>query len=313
MVEDYENQQFDPLVSFVINCYNGEAFLNKCLNSILNQTYSNWELIFWDNASTDTSAEIFNSYNDNRFKYFKSFKNVTLGQARAWAVNECKGEFIAFLDVDDEWVPEKTDIQIIGMMKEEAVLSYGGIINIEEATRRKKINLPVYRSGYIFANNLFQFEINMPTAMILKRAILNKNLNFDSAIQASEEYCLFMQLIYNEKVFVVNKPLANYLIRKDSLTNKSISRWAYERIYTLEKIIERHPDAKVKYFKEFKEAYARADYYKARYLWFIEEKKQAIECMNKIKFVSLKYFSLFIISLIPFNMWTRIHNIKNRR
>lgn len=307
------NNPLNPLVSFVVNCYNGEIYLHGCLSSILVQTYSNWELVFWDNASTDKSAEIFKSYNDNRFKYFKSSENVTLGQARAWAVNECKGEYIAFLDVDDEWIPEKTCIQVAGMMKEEAVLSYGGTIDIEEATRRKKINLPVYRSGYIFAENLFQFEINMPSAMISKKAMLNIKLNFDSAIEASEEYCLFMQLIYNEKVFVVNKPLANYLIRKDSLTNKAISRWGYERIYTLDKIIERHPEAKVKYFKEFKEAYARADYYKARYFWFINEKKQAITSMNKIKFISWKYFLLYLISLIPFDLWTNIHNVKNSR
>ena len=60
-----------PLVSFVINCYNGEKYLKKCFASLLNQTYQNWELIFWDNASIDKSAEIFNTHKDSRFKYFK--------------------------------------------------------------------------------------------------------------------------------------------------------------------------------------------------------------------------------------------------
>ena len=82
----------------------------------LNQTYSNWELIFWDNASTDKSEEIFKSYKNPRFKYFRSKENVSLGQARNWAVNECKGEYIAFLDVDDEWFPEKTTIQVNAML-----------------------------------------------------------------------------------------------------------------------------------------------------------------------------------------------------
>ena len=67
----------EPLVSFIVNCYNGELYLKRCLDSILTQTYQNWELIFWDNASTDHSKEIFTSYGDKRFKYFNSDVKVS--------------------------------------------------------------------------------------------------------------------------------------------------------------------------------------------------------------------------------------------
>ena len=123
-----------PLVSFVVNCYNGELYLKNCISSILEQTYTNWEIIFWDNASTDNSAEIFNTYKDSRFKYFKSEVNVTLGQARAWAVNQCNGEYIAFLDVDDEWLPSKTEIQVTEMLKDDFVLSYTSMIEVDATT-----------------------------------------------------------------------------------------------------------------------------------------------------------------------------------
>ena len=69
-------------VSVGIPVYNGEKYLNKCLSSILHQTYENWELIFWDNASEDNSKKIYFSYDDSRFKYFSSKINVNLGQAR---------------------------------------------------------------------------------------------------------------------------------------------------------------------------------------------------------------------------------------
>ena len=58
----------NPLISIIMNCYNGEKYLQEALDSVINQTYKNWELIFWDNQSTDKSANIVHSYNDNRIK-----------------------------------------------------------------------------------------------------------------------------------------------------------------------------------------------------------------------------------------------------
>ena len=60
----------EPLVSIIINCFNGEKYLRNAIDSVIEQTYKNWEIIFWDNQSTDKSAEIFKSYKDKRFKYF---------------------------------------------------------------------------------------------------------------------------------------------------------------------------------------------------------------------------------------------------
>ena len=67
-----------PLVSIIINCYNGETYLHDCIKSVLSQTYRNWEIIFWDNISEDGSAEIFKSYNDKRFKYFLANFRITV-------------------------------------------------------------------------------------------------------------------------------------------------------------------------------------------------------------------------------------------
>ena len=60
----------NPLISIIMNCYNGEKYLQESLDSVINQTYKNWELIFWDNQSKDKSSEIFKSYKDKRLKYF---------------------------------------------------------------------------------------------------------------------------------------------------------------------------------------------------------------------------------------------------
>ena len=87
-----------PLVSVIVNCFNGEKYLSEAIDSVISQNYINWELIFWDNLSTDTSAEIFNKYNDSRLKYFLTEKHTNLSEARALAIEKSQGEIITFLD-----------------------------------------------------------------------------------------------------------------------------------------------------------------------------------------------------------------------
>ena len=101
-----------PLVSIVMNCFNGEKFLKRALKSIINQRYYNWELIFWDNLSTDQSKNIFLSFDDKRLKYFCSKKFKKLYDARNDALEKCNGKYISFLDVDDCWLEEKLNKQV---------------------------------------------------------------------------------------------------------------------------------------------------------------------------------------------------------
>ena len=91
----------NSLVSIIMNCHNGERYLHESLNSIVNQTYKNWELIFFDNLSNDKSKKILEGFNDSRMKYFKSKKFVNLYEARNLALDKCSGDFISFLDTDD--------------------------------------------------------------------------------------------------------------------------------------------------------------------------------------------------------------------
>ena len=101
-----------PLVSIIMNCYNGETYLIDAIKSILGQTYKNFEVIFWDNQSKDESANIFKSFDDKRLNYYYSKKHTTLYEARNLAIKKSKGEFIAFLDTDDIWASNKLYLQI---------------------------------------------------------------------------------------------------------------------------------------------------------------------------------------------------------
>ena len=93
----------NPLVSIIMNCYNGEKFLNESIKSVLNQSYKNWELIFWDNMSSDNSSKIIKKIDDSRIKYYLSNKFEKLYKARNLALEKASGKFICFLDTDDLW------------------------------------------------------------------------------------------------------------------------------------------------------------------------------------------------------------------
>ena len=104
----------DKKVSIIMNCYNGQEFLKESLDSVIKQTYKNWELIFYDNCSTDKSKKIFFDYkkNNKNFKYFKSKKKEQLGIARYKALKKINGSFFLFFDCDDDLSPEKIRKQI---------------------------------------------------------------------------------------------------------------------------------------------------------------------------------------------------------
>ena len=124
---NYNKIEIDqPLISIIINCFNGEKYLAEALNSVLAQTYENWEIVFWDNKSTDKSAEIFQNYKDDRFKYYCADSHARiLYKARKEALKKTKGDFIAFVDVDDWWVPDKLEKQILLFQDSKVGLVYG--------------------------------------------------------------------------------------------------------------------------------------------------------------------------------------------
>ena len=119
-----ENQ---PLVSIIMNCYNSETYLYESINSVLSQTYQNWELIFWDNQSSDLSKKIFNNFKDKRLNYYYANEHTTLYCARNLAINKSKGEYIAFLDADDWWDNKKLEKQMSKFTRDDVGLVFSNL------------------------------------------------------------------------------------------------------------------------------------------------------------------------------------------
>ena len=147
MSKQYNNQ---PLVSIIMNCYNGETFLCESIESVLSQTYKNWELIFWDNRSEDKSAKIFKSYNDKRFKYYCASKHTLLYEARNEAIKRSSGKFVAFLDTDDFWEKDKLELQMPLFEDSTVGVVYGNIFIINEKLNKKEIFLRKKKTERIY-------------------------------------------------------------------------------------------------------------------------------------------------------------------
>ena len=290
------------LVSIVVNCFNGELHLYEALNSIRNQNYLNYEVIFIDNCSIDNSAIIYHKFKeeDPRFKYYKTNENVKLGEARKFAVNRCKGKYISFLDVDDLWFSDKLSIQINLMENESSDISYSSYFefkkNKEIKNNSAKLINPSFDVKNHFIKNLDVFQVSLPTLMIKNSILKDLNLNFDENIYVSEEFCLVMQLLASDvKVSISKSPMVAYRLSDNSLSVTGMKYWSLDRRYTLNRILEKSPQLKIKYSNEFKKAYFKADYYEALYLYVNGKNIEAIKLFRKAAFYNLRFFILFIL------------------
>ena len=105
-----------PLVSVIIPTYNRKHVLTKAIQSVINQTYQSLELLIIDDGSTDGTEKAVKEFSDSRIRYFRYECNMGVAAARNVGVKEATGEYIAFLDSDDEWLEKKTAAQITALM-----------------------------------------------------------------------------------------------------------------------------------------------------------------------------------------------------
>ena len=292
-------------VSVIVNCYNGEEFLEEALCSIENQTYQNFEIIFFDNCSTDKSEEIARKF-EPRLKYFKSDKNLSLGEAREKAMTFAVGDWIAILDVDDYWFDNFLETSLNALTSSEFVMSYAGIKEIDKNGKYQREMIPVHNSGFQLSEQLSFFEINMQTPVISKKFLVDNSLNFNSSMVTSEDFNLFIRIAAKGPIKVIKKALAAYRVH-DSMTNERMDSWYLDHQITLEELIKENPSLKKDYKLPLLKAESKARYYKARYLFSINEKIQGRDIMGSIKTVSLVYMVLWIFSHSSI-LWKIIHS-----
>lgn len=203
-----------------MNCYNGEKYLREAIESIYSQTYENWEIIFLDNASVDNSALIAKTF-DRRLRYFSTKKTIPLGGARSIAMKEAKGDYIAFLDCDDIYFPDKIKIQLEKMQDNEAILSYGSWVKInDDGHELKKYKLKEFYGNQL-KSLLYKYKVNFQTLMIDRKFIHEKNINFNNKLKFAPDFELVMRIAYHSNIMTISDYLVKYRVHNNSMSKKN--------------------------------------------------------------------------------------------
>lgn len=208
----------DGLVSIVMPAWNMEKYIFESIQSVINQTYENWELIIVDDCSTDNTEMVVKPFLvDKRIKYFKNEKNSGAALTRNRAIREAQGEWIAFLDSDDLWSPEKLEHQINFMKKNGYSLSYTEYEKIDEDSN--PLNILVTGPNKIKKKQIYDYDyIGQLTMMYSSKefgVIQIKDL------YKNEDYALRLK-IYEKNgtcAYLLNENLSKYRIRKVSLSH----------------------------------------------------------------------------------------------
>lgn len=216
------------MVSIITPAYNSEKFIAETIQSVLAQTYQNWELLIVDDCSTDKTAEIISRFQeqDSRIKYFYNSTNKGSAVSRNIALQKASGRWIAFLDSDDLWHPEKLEKQIEFMKKNNYRFSYTNYCEIDESSKEKGILI----SGPEVITRKMMTAYCWPGCLTVMYDAEFLGLMQTADIRINEEYALWIKISRKTNCYLLNENLAKYRRHKGSLTSKSymaLVKWHY--------------------------------------------------------------------------------------
>jgi len=306
------NELAKPLVSVIMNCRNSGKYLRAAIDSVIAQTYKNFEIIFWDNQSTDDSSSIFKSYNDPRLRYFLAPEYTALGEARNLAMQQAKGEFIAFLDCDDLWFPQKLEKQI-PLFRNEAV---GLVICDTIFFNSKKDIRQLYQNkkpptGNVFRELLGAYFVSMETPVIRKVVLDGMDHWFDTRFDVIEEYDFFVRLGYKWEVAYVDEVLAKWRVHGASWTWSKPELFPAETRMLLDKLRTSIPDFDSQYEKEIRAVMVKIALQEAVIAWRLGDSGKARDILKPFRHESHSAMLLSIWALLlPFKTFDLANKIR---
>jgi glycosyltransferase involved in cell wall biosynthesis len=213
-----------PLVSVVLPTYNRANTISRSIDSVLNQIYSNLELIVVDDGSSDDTQFIVESINDNRIKYIRNSKSMGAAFARNLGIKHSQGSLIAFQDSDDEWLPDKLSIQVSVLLEADknVALVYSPMIRVYEETKEEYLfSSPIFypdtQDFYRKALALGIMGIGIQSCLVRKSALLHVG-GFDEKLPRWVDLELFIRLAREYKFQYIDKPLVKYYFSKVSIS-----------------------------------------------------------------------------------------------
>lgn len=205
----------DGLVSIIMPSWNTGKYIAESIQSVLAQTYTNWELIIVDDCSTDNTDEVIANFCDKRIRYFKNTQNSGAALTRNRALREANGEWIAFLDSDDIWLPEKLEKQIEFMKRNNYVFSYHDFEKIDVAGR----SLGVTVTGPEIVTRSMMYNYGYPGCLTFMYNAKFIGLVQIKDIKKNNDYAILLKLCKKADCYLLKENLAKYRIRKKSISH----------------------------------------------------------------------------------------------
>ena len=215
------------LVSIVMPSYNTARFIKNSIDSVLAQTYKNWELLIVDDCSTDNTDEIVTQFNDSRITYVKNEKNSGAAVSRNHALAQAKGKWIAFLDSDDLWAPEKLEKQLKFMAENGYAFSYTRYEEIDEDGN--PTGTLVGGPRRITKTGMFNYCWPGCLTVMYNREIVGDIQIAD--IRKNNDYAIWLKACRKADCYLLPETLASYRKRGGSISNHSyvaLVKWHYK-------------------------------------------------------------------------------------
>jgi glycosyltransferase involved in cell wall biosynthesis len=197
-------------ISVIMTVYNGEKFLYEAIESILNQTYKEFELLIIDDGSKDGSVEIVKSFTDSRIKLLVNEINRGQSYSRNWGIRESKGSYIAIMDADDVMYPNRLERQMSYLKQTNASICFSWADIIEENGKRVKLKSQISDPLLISAKLIFECPLVHPTAMWVKSKFIEKNLWYDEEYTYAQDMELWNRVKRYFKIFVIDETLIKF-------------------------------------------------------------------------------------------------------
>lgn len=216
-------QSYKELVSIIMPAYNAATFIQETIQSVINQTYQNWELLIVDDASTDNTIDKIRSLEDHRIKLIPLAKNSGAAIARNTAIAQAKGEYLAFLDSDDLWVPDKLERQLTFMNEHGYLFTCTEHGVLEENGEISEIKTVKPQASYmdILKNNAGNSTI------MYNCQVLGKYYSPD--IKRRNDITMWLQVIKETPyLYGMQEPLTIYRKRGDSLSANKLTLIRYQ-------------------------------------------------------------------------------------
>lgn len=286
-------------VSVIINCYNGEEFLQETLSCLKSQTFQDFEIVFLDNCSTDNSSKIALEYG-SKLSYYKTDKHISLGEARNEAIKKAKGDYIAFLDCDDLWEQNKLELQVKALDNNPdcgMVFSNYKILNMLSNTIEVFDKDAVYNKVN-FNDFVCKYQISLSSFLIRKESLSDLDHFFNNDFNYAEEFELFSRIAFYRPSIYLAEPLATYRIHKEMNTRKLIDIIGKELGIILEMFHNIDTNFAVNYPDVEKYLSFKRDFAITKSLLKKGENKNARRLMRNY-FSNKKAFCFYLFSFLP--------------